>query len=72
MDGNIDNLWVLKESFLNLTLILGNLFSLELMGFEKTIQFQEGKRRSLILLILMVYKRVDLRDHLSPEVNGFN
>ena len=72
MDGNIDNLWVLKESFLNLTLMLGNLFSLELMGFEKTIQFQEGKRRSLILLILMFYKRVDLRDHLSPEVNGFN
>ena len=72
MDGNIDNLWVLKESFLNLTLMLGNLFSLELMGFEKTIQFQEGKRRSLILLILMVYNIVDLRDHLSSEVNGFN
>lgn len=72
MDDNIDNLWVLKESFLNLTLMLGNLFSLELMGFEKTIQFQEGKRRSLILLILMVYNIVDLRDHLSSEVNGFN
>ena len=72
MDGNIDNLWVLKESFLNLTLMLGNLFSFELMGFEKTIQFQEGKRRSLILLILMVFNRVDLRNHLFPEVNGFN
>ena len=72
MDDNIDNLWVLKESFLNLTLMLGNLFSFELMGFEKTIQFQEGKRRSLILLILMVFNRVDLRNHLFPEVNGFN